>query len=59
LLLHLQRRGGRVAALDQDRNRGVKQLPFRGLTTLALTDPDGVAVELLAVKANSSSCAAN
>src|SRR5277367_4258529 len=40
LLLHLQRGGCRVAALDQDRNRGVKQLPFRRLTTLALTDPD-------------------
>ena len=41
LLLHLERGGCRVAALDQDRNRGVKQLLFRGLTTLTLTDPDG------------------
>ena len=40
LLLHLQRGGRRVAALHQDRNGGVKQLPFRGLTAIALTDPD-------------------
>ena len=41
LLLHLERGGSRVAALDQDRNGSVKQFPFRRLTAITLTDPDG------------------
>ena len=61
LLLHLQRGGSDVATLDQDRHGGVKQLPFRGLATLALEliRTGGAAVGFLAVKANSSPGTAN